>query len=181
MGNKSRLILHGFFLFALLLVPPAQAAESPPCVAYAYTSDGTEGHYSLIKSNSYVFGTKITVIGNCDNNQLIIDDQLIALSNNSIEAFGKVGLHNIEIKTGNFTATYTNVTFIEQGQLQILVGNLPAEHNPYSMPYTIDEINNIELIAGIGSIILSWVIVTSILWRLIKRHNDNNYCEEVYG
>ena len=180
MGSKSRkIILHGVFLFMLLTVPPAEAQESPPCIAYAFTTDGSEGHYSLIKSNSYVFGTKITIIGNCDNNQLIIDDELIALSNNSIDAYGRAGLHDVTIKSGNFTANFTNVTFIEQGQLGIIVGSLPNEYNPHSIPYTLEEINSIEMWSGIGAILLSWFLVTSVLWRVIKAHSDVNYCMEV--
>lgn len=180
MGSKSRkIILNGAILLSLMMLPPGIASESPPCMAYAYSTDGSEGHYSLIQSNTYVFGSKITVIGNCGNNQLIIDEQLIAISNNSIEAYGKVGLHDITIKSGNFTATYTNVSFIEQGQLGILIGKLPAEHNPYASPYTLDEINSIELWSGVGAILVSWFLVTSLLWRLIKAHSDNNYCMEV--
>ena len=116
MGSKSRkIILHGVIFAALLMVPPAIAHESPPCVAYAFTTDGSEGHYSLIKSNTYVFGTKITIIGNCDNNQLIIDDELIALSNNSIDAYGIAGLHDVTIKSGEFSCQFYKCTFHRPG------------------------------------------------------------------
>ena len=179
MGSKSRIIRHGFFLLMLLLVPPAMATESPPCIAYAYTTDSSEGHLSLLSSNSYVFGTKITVISNCENNQLIIDNQLIAYSNNSIEAFSNPGLHSITISSGNFTANYSNVTFIEQGQLSQIIRDLPAEHNPYLQPYTIQEIDSIELWSGVGAILVSWLIVTGFLWKIIKAHSDKTHCLEV--
>jgi hypothetical protein len=162
MGSKSRkIILNGAILLSLMMLPPGIASESPPCMAYAYTIDRGENHLSLISSDSYVFGTKIAVVGNCGNNQLIIDEELVASSNNSIEAYGKVGKHDVSIISGNYSATFTNVTFIEQGQLGILVGNLPAQHNPHSSPYTIDEINSIELWSGVGAILLSWFVVTS--------------------
>ena len=182
MGNRSRLIRNGFFLLALLMVPPAMAAESPPCIAYAYTMAEGEPHYSMVASNAYVFGNQLAVQSNCDNTSLYIDGELYSSSDSKkLTTFIETGTHDVTITNDNFTETFRNVTFIANGQLSDVVNQIPNEYNPYSIPYTMDEINSIELWAGIGSILLSWALVTSIMWKIIKRHNDNNYCMEVNG
>jgi hypothetical protein len=40
--------------------------------------------------------------------------------------------------------TINNVTFIQSGQLQNVVNQLPAEHNPHSEAWTPQEITNLE-------------------------------------
>lgn len=183
MGSKSRLIRNGFFLLALLMVPPALAAENPPCIAYAYVRDGYEPHSSLILDNSYVFGSKTMVYSNCNQSMIFVNGELYGYSElgNTLIVDIPMGTYEITLSNYGYNVTYENVTFIVAGQLSSLVNQIPAEHNPYSVAYTPSEISNMELIAGIGSIILSWAIVTSIMWNIIKRHNDNNYCQEVYG
>lgn len=179
MGIKSRIIQHGAILVLLLMVPPAIATESPPCLAYAYTVESENGHYSLIKNNTFVFGTQIIVVSNCDSTQIIIDENLVAFGNNTINAYTSPGTYDVKIKNSGFESQYQNVTFIQGGALTNAISKLPAGDNPYSMPYTIDEINSIELWSGIGAILVSWFIVTTFLWKIIKSHNDKNYCMEV--
>ena len=180
MGNKSRLIRNGFFLLALLMVPPALAAENPPCMAYAYTIAEGEPHYSMIVSNSYVFGNQVVVKSNCDNTTLYVDGEMKASTDsNKITTFIDTGFHDITVTNDNYTETWRNVTFIASGQLTNVVNQIPNEYNPYSIPYTMEQINSIELWAGIGSILISWLIVTGVMWKIIKRYNDNNYCMEV--
>ena len=68
MGSKSRkIILHGVILAALMMVPPAIAQESPPCMAYAYVVSDDEPHASLIAQESFAFGSRVVVVSNCDN------------------------------------------------------------------------------------------------------------------
>ena len=182
MGNRSRLIRNGIFLLALITVPPALAAENPPCVAYAYTTDGSEPHYSMVYDNSYVFGNQIVVKSNCNNTTLYVDGQFAASSPSSkLNTFINNGIHDVTITSDNYTETFRNVTFISSGQLSSIVNQIPNEYNPYSIPYTMDQIDSLELWAGIGSILLSWALVTGIMWRLIKSYNDSNYCMEVHG
>jgi len=183
MGNKSRLIRNGFFLLALLMVPPALAAESPPCVSYSYVRDDFEPHGSMIFTDSYVFGSRTMVYSNCNNSEIYVNDELYAFNEagNVIIVDIPPGTHSITLKNYGFNTTFENVTFITAGQLTGIVNQLPSEHNPYSVAFTPGEIDSLELWAGIGSILLSWAIVTSIMWRVIKRHNDNNYCMEVNG
>ena len=181
MGNvkKIKIITHGILLVLLLSLPPGVAAEDPPCVAYAYTIDGLEKHYSLISNNSYVFGTQIYVVSNCENTRLIIDGQLITSGNNTLKAYTSPGLHEVIIQNNGFNQTFENVSFIQQGALGNMVNNLPAINNPYSEPYTPDEINDLELYSGVGAILLSWLLVVGVLWKLINNYQDRNFCQEV--
>lgn len=180
MGIKSRIIQHGAILVLLLMVPPAIATESPPCLAYAYTRAEGENHYSMIYDDSFVFGNSLVVQGNCQNTEIYVDGVLISSSpSGQLTTFIDSGVHEITIKNDGFNATYTNVTVIASGQLTNVINQLPNEYNPYSIPYTIDEINSIELWSGIGAILVSWFIVTTFLWKIIKSHNDKNYCMEV--
>ncbi len=179
MGIRSRIIQHGAILLLLLMIPPVMATESPPCLAYAYTVEDQNNHFSLIQNDTFVFGTKIIIISNCESTQIIINDNFMAFGNNTITAYANPGNYNVTIKNSGFEAQYQNVTFIQGGALTNAISNLPASDNPYSIPYTIQEINSIELWSGIGAILVSWFIVTTFLWKIIKSHNDNNYCMEV--
>lgn len=181
MGSKSRkIILHGVILAALFMVPPAIAQESPPCMAYAYTVAEGENHYSMIFEDSFVFGNSLVVVGNCENTSVYVDSQLIASSpSDRLTTFIDSGVHTVTIENGGYNQSFENVTIIASGQLTQVINQLPNEYNPFSIPYTIDEINSIELWSGVGAILVSWFVVTSLLWRVIKAHSDNNYCMEV--
>jgi hypothetical protein len=57
--------------------------------------------------------------------------------------------------------------------------NLPASGHPDRDYYTPSDIGDIEMVSGIGSVIIAWVLVTQLLWRWVKSHQDRNFCEEV--
>jgi len=63
--------------------------------------------------------------------------------------------------------------------LNNIVNQLPNEYNPNSIKINPGEIDSIELMSGIGAIILSWFIVTFILWNVINKYHQKNFCEEV--
>ena len=177
--GRNRKIIHGVLLLLALTVSPAVAATGPACIAYAYTVDGYEGHFSMIASESYVFGTEIYVISNCNNTQLIIDEELVTKGNNTLKGYTNSGTHKVTIMNDGFNQTYENVSFIQSGALTNVVNQLPAENNPYSSAYTPSEIDNIEMYSGIGALVLSWVMVVGVMWRLISSYQERNYIEEV--
>tara|TARA_R100000231_G_scaffold129668_1_gene101128 strand:- start:304 stop:846 length:543 start_codon:yes stop_codon:yes gene_type:complete len=180
MGLISRNKIHGFVLCVIIAVTPSAVASGPPCLAYAYAVDKSQEHYSLIASDSYVFGTAITVVSNCNNTQIIIDDVLSSQGNYSVSGYASPGLHNVTLKNSGFQVNYTNVVFIDNGGLAYAINNLPAQFNPDSKLFTPDEITNIQLFAGIGSILISWVLAVGVLWRLIQAYQERNYVEEVF-
>tara|TARA_Y100001938_G_C8100800_1_gene441580 strand:- start:5137 stop:5673 length:537 start_codon:yes stop_codon:yes gene_type:complete len=172
-------VKHGLLLLLALTLSPCVAASGPACIAYAYTVDGYEGHYSLISQESYVFGTEIYVISNCNNTQLIIDNELVTTGNNTLRGYTTSGTHQVTILNEGFNQTYQNVTFIQSGALTNVIRELPAESNPYSNPYTPSEISNIEIFAAVGALILSWLMVVGVMWKLISNYQDNNFISEV--
>ena len=179
MGKQTK-ITHGLLWLIMITSLPlgVSAGDSPPCMAYAYTLD-EQNHYSLIATDSFVFGTRISVESNCPNTQLIIDGELMAYGNNTITGYTSAGFHNVTITNQNFTANYSNVNFIQSGGLNNVINNMPANYNPYSEPYTPQQINNLELVSGIGAILLSWVIVVGVMWKLISSYQERNFVEEV--
>ena len=179
MGN-ARKLTKWVILCVLLSFLPSVAAEGPPCVAYAYVIADDEPHASLIADDVFVFGSRTVVKSNCDNATLMIDGVMKSYSpSNNLMTFIDSGTYDITIKSDGFNTTFENVTFIQAGQLSQVINRLPSQHNPYSTSLTPDEITNLELVAGIGSLLISWLLVVGILWKLINAHHDRNFIKEV--
>ena len=180
MGNETRIMRNGVILLVLLSCLPCVAAEAPPCIAYAYTVAQDEPHYSLIQNGAFVFGSEVIVVSNCNNTTLLIDGNFQSSSDRlNLMSYVSSGVHNVTIMNDGFSTTMTNVTFIQSGQLSMVVSQLPNQHNPHAEPWTPEEISNLELVSGIGSLLISWFMVVGILWKLINNHTDRNFCREV--
>jgi hypothetical protein len=180
MEFKRKILIHGLVLAVIVILSPMTSASSPPCSVYAYTSAQNEPHYSLIKDNSYVFGNELTVISNCNNTELYLNGELFGSTDGKIlNSYIMQGEHNLTVISGGSIFNFTNINFIQGGQLTNIINQLPNEYNPYSIKINPSEIDSIELMSGIGAIILSWFLITSILWRIINQYHQKNYCEEV--
>lgn len=182
MGNvkKIKKITHGILLVLLLSLPPGVAAEDPPCMTYAYVQAEGEPHASLIMSENYVFGSRVIVISNCNNTYIEQNGVIIASSNGgTVVTFISPGIHQITIGNEGSNQTFENVTFIQQGQLSRVINLMPNEYNPHSEPWTPEEISDLELYSGVGAILLSWLLVVGVLWKLINNYQDRNFCQEV--
>ena len=119
-------------------------------------------------------------MSNCDNTSILVDGiPKSETSGQSLMTFIDAGTYEITIQNDGFRVTMENVTFIQAGQLSQAINRLPSEFNPYSTSLTPDEITNLELVAGIGSLLISWLLVTGILWKLINAHHDRNFIKEV--
>lgn len=178
--GRNKKIIHGVLLLLALTVSPAVAANDPACIAYAYTMAESEPHASLLIDRGYVFGTQIMVVSNCNNTSIMIDGFMAASSpSGSLYTYVDPGEHTIILLNDGFNQTINNVTFIQTGQLASIVQQLPNEHNPYAEPWTPEEISNLELYSGIGALVLSWVMVVGVMWRLISSYQERNYIEEV--
>jgi len=179
MGSNRR-ITHGACLLLLIALLPSVATATPPCIAYGYSMAENEPHYSMLVEDSYVFGNELIVVSNCNNTTVLIDGNFQASSSGKkVNTFVSNGIHDVTFRNDGFEQTIRNVTFIQGGELNRVISQLPNEFNPYSMPYTPSEIDSIELVSGIGAILLSWIIVTGFMWKLIKNYNDRNYVMEV--
>jgi hypothetical protein len=180
MEFKYKLLIHGLVLAVIVIISPMATATNPPCLVYSYTTAQNEPHYSLIQNDSYVFGNQLTIISSCNNTELYLNDNLFGITEgNSLNAYISQGEHNLSIISGGEIFNFTNIYFIEGGQLNNIVNQLPNEYNPNSIKINPGEIDSIELMSGIGAIILSWFIVTFILWNIINKYHQKNFCEEV--
>jgi hypothetical protein len=182
MGNKSRIIRNGVILLILFLAfpPLASGAESPPCVAFAYVLAEDDQHASLVLEDTFVFGDEVIVYSNCNNTTILVDGMFAASTETgSLYTYISAGEHSITLRNDGFNMTMDNVTFIQSGQLTNIIHELPSEHNPYSESWTPTEIGNLELVSGIGAMLISWFIVVGIMWRIINNYHDRNYCMEV--
>lgn len=182
MERNRRINTHGAVLFLLLIVTlPGVAAEPPPsCMAYAYVMSQNEPHASLVVDDTYVFGTQLIVVSNCNNTEIYVDGILATISPaGSAYTYVNSGIHNVTIANDGFNKTYENVTFIQAGQLSMMVNNMPTDQNPHSTSYTDGQITSVELVSGIGSILISWLLVVGLLWKIIREHHDRHYCMEV--
>tara|TARA_X000001036_G_scaffold437527_1_gene483045 strand:+ start:1346 stop:1888 length:543 start_codon:yes stop_codon:yes gene_type:complete len=179
MGIRRK-ITQGLILCVLLSCLPSVAAEGPPCIAYAYVIADDEPHASLIASDVYVFGSRVVVESNCDNTSISVDGFVKSeTTGQSLMTFIEAGEYSITLRNDGFNLTMDNVTFIQAGQLTQVINRLPSEFNPYSQAFTPEEITTLELVAGVGSMLISWLLVVGVLWRIINAHHDRNFIQEV--
>ena len=105
-----------------------------------------------------------------DKGKAFIDNELVTRGNNTLRGYTTPGTHQVTILNQGFNQTYQNVTFIQSGALTNVIRELPAEDNPYSNPYPPSEITNLEIFAAVGALILSWLIVVGVMWKLISNY-----------
>ncbi len=181
---STKIIFMGLIVALIACVPSSQAQQQTPpsndgCIAYAYTIDQQSNHYSLVASESMVFGVDMNIVSNCGNFTLSIDDSIVMIGQNSGSFRLSAGLNNITFEAENYTAKYSNVSVIGKGVLTEALWDLPALLNPYSEKYSPSEIIDKELISSIGTGILVWVIVTIFMWPIVDSITDRKMIEEI--
>jgi hypothetical protein len=185
MGSQAAkvLIFMGLIAGIIACVPSAQAQQTPPpndgCIAYAYTTEPQTNHYSLLASNSMVFGTSMNVVSNCGNFSISSDGMIMMAGYNSGSLRLEGGLTNITFQSDGYEVTYSNVTVVEAGILQDALWGLPALSNPYAERFSPSDIIDKELIASIGTGILVWAIVTLLMWPIVDSITDRRMIEEI--
>ena len=175
----------GLLLGSLSAFAPSSAGQSNPppstddCVLYAFTYEDNSRHFSLVQSESMVFGTKMQIVSNCGNISVYQNDFLVYLSKDSGVVEIDQGIKNVTIETDYGDYFYSNVTFITGGTLTTALMDLPTLQNPFSEKYSPNDIKEKEMIASVGTGLIIWVLVTAVMWKLIDAYVDRNYIEEV--
>jgi len=180
--KKTHMALRAFAFITLgiLLLPFVNAQGPPgnedkPCLFYGYT---TSDDYSfLIKNNSKLFGSELSLIHNCEFLQLDIEGQFYARSNNSMFIDMPIGIHNITISTNENTQNF---------KIEIYPDRLEWENDFRLLNQitdtefiSIDTSNQREIWASIFSILIVFVLSTYVYWRLIESYVNKNFIEEV--
>jgi hypothetical protein len=177
------LVCLGVFLLFPSISHPVSA--EPPveedCLFFAYSS--SFNHYFLIKSNSLIFGTNITVEHNCDSLLVFNDGRFIAESFNSSTLYFEInqGMQNLTfISNNNLTTTYNNVEFLPNALTWY------NDWNEWQMgDYSFDELMEINVAkaqenwASFLTAVIIWILVVYVYWNLINSYVDRNYAEEV--
>jgi hypothetical protein len=175
-------ILHHGVWFRLLCVigllfllpSPAEAAPPDSCLAYAFTE--SQNHQFLVGDNTSQFGTNMTIIHDCDEIMVIIDESEFTSSRNFTLVLDQ-GLHNISLIGDNFTAHYDNVNFYPdrldwEGQYRFLI-DADVEY----IDVGIAEVRaNWAVVWGV---IIVWALSTMVYWNLISSYTQRNFIEEV--
>lgn len=179
-NTNMALRAFAFITLGLFLLPSVNAQGPPveedkPCLFYAYTT--SEDYSFLIKNNSKLFGSEMSIIHNCEYLQLDIEGEFYARSNNSMFLQMPQGIHNITISTNEYTQNF---------KIEIYPDRLEWE-NEFLMLYNVEDTemisidisNSRENWASIFSIIIVWVLSTYVYWRLIESYVNKNFIEEV--
>tara|TARA_Y100000592_G_scaffold95081_1_gene160901 strand:+ start:374 stop:928 length:555 start_codon:yes stop_codon:yes gene_type:complete len=157
--------------------PSSAEATHPPCLAYGSTYDG-HGHYSLMKSDSFMIGTRLMVESNCGYGQIKLNNVTINYFENITVIDLPIGENKIELLFNERNFVFNNVTIYPSTNVWQSVEN-PEFYDPNSQYLTGADLSNKEIMVSFGTGLILWVLVTMILWRIINAYVDKNLCEEV--
>jgi len=178
--NHMGLRVFLFIALGLFLLPSVNAQDPPsqedkPCLFYGYSS--SMNHYFLVQNNSMVFGNNLTFVHNCEFISITQDGEFIVSSNSSV-------LLNIEPGTTNLTVE-TNDR-IQYFQIEVFPDRLDWELDYEMLDYqepseliSLDLSNTRENWAVAFSIVIVWLLATSVYWKLIQSYVNKNFIEEV--
>lgn len=180
--NQTHMALRSFLFIALglFLLPSVSGQEPPvddpaPCLFYGYSS--SMNHYFLLQNDGIMYGNNLTIVHNCEFIRVYENDQFVLESNNSVMVFLNPGITNFTIETNDQ---------IKNFQVQIIPDRLEWEQQ-YEQLYfepptefiSIDLSNTRENWAVAFSIVIVWVLATSVYWKLIESYVNKNFIEEV--
>jgi len=178
--NHMGLRVFLFIALGLFLLPSVNAQGPPsqedkPCLFYGYSS--SMNHYFLVQNNSMLFGNNLTFVHNCEFISITQDGEFIVSSNSSV-------LLNIEPGTTNLTVE-TNDR-IQYFQIEVFPDRLDWELDYEMLDYeepseliSLDLSNTRENWAVAFSIVIVWILATSVYWKLIQSYVNKNFIEEV--
>lgn len=183
MGEKKSRGFRAFKVACILLVLslPIASAQTPPsldegeCIFYAYTK--SERHYFLIQDNASMFSTKVYIVHNCKNLEIIENGVFLASSDNDFEINVNEGYSNLTFNYENKSTSFNNLIFYPdrlewEGQYQEIQGS-----NKKFIEINMAEIQINWAVAF--SIVIVWVLSTYVYWQLINNYVERTFIEEV--
>ena len=130
-----------------------------------------------MENNSILYGNNITFVHNCEFITIEENGNFLASSNYSISVEIDPGVKNFTIRTND------NVRYF---QIEVIPDRLEWEYEYSMLDYqepsefiSIDISNTRENWAVVFSIIIVWLLSTSVYWKLIQSYVNKNFIEEV--
>ncbi len=179
-AKHTALRAFAFIALGLFLLPCANAQEPPvqedkPCLFYGYSS--SMDHYFLIQNNSILFGNNLTFIHNCDYITITQNGNFVVSSNSSVLLNIDPGMTNLTVETNDR---------IQYFQIEVFPDRLDWEFDYEMLDYqrpteliSLDLSNTRENWAVAFSIVIVWLLATSVYWKLIQSYVNKNFIEEV--
>lgn len=178
--THTALRAFAFIALGLFLLPSVNAQGPPveedkPCLFYGYSQ--SMNHYFMLQNNSIMYGNNLTLIHNCDYISISKNGQFIVSSNSSVNIEIIEGYQNLTIQTNNEIRYFT---------VEVIPDRLEWEYEYLMLDYqepsefiSIDISNTRENWAVVFSIIIVWLLSTSVYWKLIQSYVNKNFIEEV--
>jgi hypothetical protein len=164
-------------VLALFALPSASATLATDCVFVASTWDGQD-HYSLLKDNSTLVGTQLSVVSNCDEEFTVWTDGVMRFGGFEVISFDiSQSTKSIEIQSENMTIHYGNLTIFPAGSFQQIIDGEIGIKDPITLSAS-DLESDKAWIVMMSSIIL-WLCTTMIAWKVVNWYVDRYHLEEV--
>lgn len=179
-NTHTALRAFAFITLGLFLLPSVNAQGPPveedkPCLFYGYSQ--SMNHYFLVENNSIMFGDNITFVHNCEFITILEEGNFLASSNYSVSINIEPGKKNLTISTNEKTQYF---------QIEVIPDRLEWEYEYSMIDYqqpteliSIDLSNTRENWAVVFSIVIVWLLATSVYWKLIQSYVNKNFIEEV--
>jgi hypothetical protein len=171
-GSKALLTILTLGICSLFL--PSVSALDPPCLSYSYTTDSN--HYFLLEDNATLYGTTLIIKHNCNDLQVLLNDDLIHQTSTNSTLLIPEGVNNYTFILDNATFNYNNVNVINADlgwydDYLTYLDNVPSLSQNDSKRQT----NIVSFFSGV----IIWALSVNVYWRLINHYIDRNYFEEV--
>lgn len=156
-------------------------AETPDgCLSYAYAADYGSSHYSLLKNGSLLVGSQVVAVSDCGGPfELYADGQSYGGADEVVVADVPLSTTTVQLIGPNWSQTFTNLSFMAGSDFAAAIAITQEEPPEGALWLTPAELSSRDVGTAIGAGLVLWVVVVSILSRLVSAWFERFYCEEV--
>ena len=153
------------------------------CLVVAFAHDGA-GHYSLLMNGTYLMGSTVTVVTDCPQPITVqVDEGQQVVGISGLEAPLPAGYPRTVTVWSNGTevASWTNLSAYPG--ISFTGTMLANQEGDYwmegALTMTPEELSSKQVSVAIGAGIITFVMVSQILHRVVRSWTERNYCAEV--
>jgi len=179
--NKTRaFFLVVCTLWVLLPIQGVQAATVEPsgCIVAAHVSDPALNLYSHVENGSDLFGNLLHIESDCGPYEVSLDGRPISGTSSIHHTLSiPAGTSSITVAGANWSVFWLNLSTLDGSALgEMLDANAEATN---ALAMSLDDIQTREVWVAIATGLISWLITTTLLSKLITFYIDRHYIEEV--
>lgn len=171
-------------IIGVLISPPMASASAPPndeCLTYVYSVDSSGMIYTLMQTDSIMFGNTGYLVSDCNQEVVIKSNGIVMAKINGSSWFpmnNGFSTYTLEVN-GSIIQVYDNVTVYSSEVWTQAFYSIEPQENPDLKHISQEDLATREVMIALGSSLIVWAMVTLLLWKVINHNVDRKYVEEV--